>query len=723
MIALVLALALAPAQDPAESARRVIEIARDQDRLRDKLARLAGSISALETRLRQEGRVRAADLLEDARRRLAAAGEDGSTLVERMARVAADLEKGRALRAAVEQQGLVTELEKLLDVLLDRGGTEPFEEQEAELAALSAEAGALLDAERELRRRTAELEESLVNPARLAIGRAATALAQAQEAEARDRSEPADSLRELAHDLEQLRAAVHPFRQALPETETEADMTAVAMAGRGLAREAERIGRLAGNEAAGRSDEAPEQGPLLQAAQLLAAAADQLDLAVARMQDGATPAAQASVQAAEQALADAQESLAAAAASRGDGEAAAQGAREAAARQEALRQATEALRDQAVSMSAGGSEDAARMAQAAQALERAVAEMEAAVRDIERMKREPARPRQEAAAEALRQAGAAARGGASGSQEQRGQLAEQQEEIRERILELARRMAERGNAGAQSAESAASSAGNAGEQLRRGNLGEAQEEERDVEEALEDTVDEVEEERDRYRELRQEELLFQMWEELNGMLEQHRTTMVTVHEVENARGKQGSALPRSARLRLRSAARTEADLAGDCARVSTAIKEEGAAVYAWALRLCEEDLNAIAMDLGPDGGWQTGDQVRSRQSDVEERLVELLAALESEQQSRREERGQRQESPASQRLVSAVAELRMLRGMQVDVRERIDSFLRLHPEIGGDDPPAPLLAELDRLAVRQERIHELFLELKAGFAPPTEDDR
>jgi len=372
----------------------------------------------------------------------------------------------------------------------------------------------------------------------------------------------------------------------------------------------------------------------------------------------------------------------------------------------ALEDAAQAMNEAAESAQSGRSASAAAsQREAREALRRAQEELARSTR--------PAGGEQSAAAEAL---------------------AAEQEAIRRELLELARRNEERPEGGPSPAlDRAAQSAQDAAQSLGEGDLGEAQEEEAQVQREIARALEELAEEERQYQKLRQEELLFKIGEELKGLIAGHDEARAAVREIDAARA--GSERPsRAERLRLRRVSQDESALAVRLGEMGTAIEAEEARVFALWLRESERDLQRIAHDLSEQGDWDTGARTQGLQDDVDGSLRKLLAALESEQQRRREEEEQSQEpgneggqNQPENRLVPDVAELKLLRTMEVETIDRLDRVLLLHPELAeeGAEVDPRLFDEILRLAERHERTTVLFgtFRERLGIPPPEGEER
>jgi len=445
----------------------------------------------------------------------------------------------------------------------------------------------------------------------------------------------------------------------------------------------------------------------------------------ARSEDAAAAASEA--RAAESALSEALDAMRE---SRAQAQSSGQGSPsgEMAEAQAQLGQETDAARSQAGqgSMSPSGQSETQRsLAEAREAMQRAAEQMKSG-------RSASAAGSQREALEALQRAREAA---ASDVQpktpEQEARSSEQaaeQEAIRKALLDLATRNKERRDAPRmQSLERASSKASEAQKSLSEGELDEAVEQEQEVERELAQADRELADEEEQYQRLRQEEMLLRVAEEVRAMTESHAEAQASVRDVDAARA--GNDRPsRAERLRLRRVAKDESALATRAGEIAQAIEEESSLVFAHLMRESERDLARVAELLDETGGWQTGDRVQTLQEDVEESLSWVLEALRKEQRRREEEEQQKKqqgEGPqppdnGQNRLVPDVAELKLLRRMEVETLDRLNRLLLLNPELleSVDEADPALLDEVLRLAERHERTTRLFETFRVRLGLP-----
>ncbi len=293
-------------------------------------------------------------------------------------------------------------------------------------------------------------------------------------------------------------------------------------------------------------------------------------------------------------------------------------------------------------------------------------------------------------------------------------LAKKQEELEEEILRLAERIDPRKNAGARQAlEEAAKAAKRAKRAMNSGRMDKSQEEQQKAAKKLEEARKNLENERDRYWRLRQEELLFRIGEEVGVLIrkqkELSRKTLDLAGEAGNA-----ERLPRRLRTRIRALGRAERELETRARFLAENLKKEQTLVFTFVLESIADDLAEIGrifMARRPS----VDSFVQGLQAEVLARLRMLKASLEEEQKNKKKKKNQKpmQDKPNSNqgdqkpKLVPDVAELRMLKRLELSTKQRIDTFLQLQESLPGG------LGELEtdslkRLALRHAKVSDLF---------------
>ena len=287
---------------------------------------------------------------------------------------------------------------------------------------------------------------------------------------------------------------------------------------------------------------------------------------------------------------------------------------------------------------------------------------------------------------------------------------------------------------AQKIEAAQKTAQEASEALENGDLSTAEEKHREVESQLQDAEDELTAEEEKYQQLRAEEVLIQITQEIQAMQATHKAQLVEVEEIETSRG--GAAASRSQKVRLLRIAREEELLAQKAIELTAALSGEGSIVFASAMDEIRDDLERAAVALGadsPQGGYDSGWRTQSLMQDADRLLAWLFQALTDEAKRRQDEQEQpesgqdEQSQPESEggepenRLVPSQAELRLLRSMEMDVQSSLQQTLDAYPELIEMDPADvdPLILEdIMRLAERHNRITKLFTQVAAALGVP-----
>jgi hypothetical protein len=357
------------------------------------------------------------------------------------------------------------------------------------------------------------------------------------------------------------------------------------------------------------------------------------------------------------------------------------------------------------------------------ALEEAAQSMRQAASEMRAGKNASAAQSQRRAGEALQRAAQEARQGVEPQTEEERQQAEQlareQERIEKELYEFREQYEKERSESSPDLASlpkAQASAGQAKQSLQEGDLDQAAAEEQQAEREIQQALAELAQEEEQYQKLREEELLFQIAEEVAAILEAHELARLEALEVEQGRDPP-KPVTRGQKLRLRKIARDEEALATRAGEIGKAIREEGSLVTAELIERVERDLSSIARSLGDQGGYRSDERVQALQADVSHYLTWLAEALEEERERREDQEPPPGDAPppppGENRLVPDVAELKLLSRMEIDVLDSIEELLVLYPELEQADGLDPLLLEeIQRLAHRHERSTELFREFR-----------
>jgi hypothetical protein len=241
------------------------------------------------------------------------------------------------------------------------------------------------------------------------------------------------------------------------------------------------------------------------------------------------------------------------------------------------------------------------------------------------------------------------------------------------------------------------------ERLDDANRRDARAEQQKALEELETARAELEEILRQMREEEVERLLVQLETRIRSMLRAERGVLTGAETL--AAGEQAD---RERQLEAARLGREQAKIAGEATKALTLVRDDGSAVaIPQALEQIRDDsLQAAARLSRGDVGGAT----RSVLQDIVTGLEELLAALEQAQREQQEQRqspaGGRPAEPGEQPLVDKLAELKMIRSLQMRVNTRTQRFSQLLDD-GVEQADEPeLIDALERLAERQRSIQQ-----------------
>lgn len=156
----------------------------------------------------------------------------------------------------------------------------------------------------------------------------------------------------------------------------------------------------------------------------------------------------------------------------------------------------------------------------------------------------------------------------------------------------------------------------------------------------------------------------------------------------------------------RKVAQQQAELQVECDQTLGLLKEDGTSV---AIVLSVEDISidmrSIARRLRE---YKVGPLTQSLETDIVEALKELIEATQREMQEMKSEERQEQAQSAEQQkppLVQLIAEIKVMRSLQVRINRRTQRLDQLMAEASAEDR-RDLFQQLDELTTRQQRLVE-----------------
>ena len=239
-----------------------------------------------------------------------------------------------------------------------------------------------------------------------------------------------------------------------------------------------------------------------------------------------------------------------------------------------------------------------------------------------------------------------------------------------------------------------------------------QEQEKAVEE-LETARAELEEILRQMREEEVERLLVQLETRIRSMLRAERAVLAGAEKLAAEPRERGGRERELEAVRL---GREQTAIGNDATKALTLVRDDGSAVaIPQALEQIRDDSLQAAGRLAKG---DVGGTTRGILNDLVASLEEMLAALEKAQREQQAQKqnpsGGRPAEPGEQPLVDKLAELKMIRSLQLRVNGRTKRFAQLVAD-GAEkaDEPA-LLQALERLAERQRAIQEAARDIVTG---------
>jgi hypothetical protein len=165
--------------------------------------------------------------------------------------------------------------------------------------------------------------------------------------------------------------------------------------------------------------------------------------------------------------------------------------------------------------------------------------------------------------------------------------------------------------------------------------------------------------------------------------------------------------------RSRELAIQEDDIALEAAKALTLLKEEGSSVaFPEAVDQLRDDMLTVSRRLRE---YQVAQLTQGIERDIIEALEELIEALQKEMEKNDEKKQQQQQQQQQQQdppLVDMLAELKMLRSLQLRINRRTKRLGRLFD--GEQATEGEIVDQLQQLSKRQSRIQQATHDLATG---------
>lgn len=250
-------------------------------------------------------------------------------------------------------------------------------------------------------------------------------------------------------------------------------------------------------------------------------------------------------------------------------------------------------------------------------------------------------------------------------------------------------------------------------------LKDAQEHQKEAEEKLKQAAEQAKAEAEQLADMQELESLINVLEKAEELAERHRQVLVNIEELVGSMDG-ASRVPRSARVQLRQWAGLQKQIADEANDLLFEIREHGADTFPFLLRAIVEDHRSLSKRIGPPRYRANADSLTKAAGLANDwqRLIDAIR-IEAERLRKKAESppppqgGDDQQQPPNEEpapLVSFAAEVQLLKMIQSDLRDRIDS-LRTRQEMlakAGIAMDEDDLADLDQLTDRQKRLRSLF---------------
>jgi len=305
------------------------------------------------------------------------------------------------------------------------------------------------------------------------------------------------------------------------------------------------------------------------------------------------------------------------------------------------------------------------------------------------------------------------------------ELADRQKELEEQARDLMRRMRELPDQKpVEHLSDAADNMAGASDELDQNMGEEAEQDEQEAKKHLENAMNEMTKEEQKYQNIRQQELLFRVQQALELLKEEQDGINKETAELDLTITESGR-VTRRQRKSLKNLAAKESGVKDKTQEIVEKIAEEASTVFSWVLERNMDDLDSVIdyikrREIGP--------VVQTIQEDISDRMAELIASLKNELKRRQENQddapppgGEQPQQPRKNPLIPPVAELLMIKSMEENALRRLEEFMRLNPDLmeGGDESVEKKMIE--RMGHRHSSITELFKKMVEKLDGPKDD--
>jgi hypothetical protein len=284
------------------------------------------------------------------------------------------------------------------------------------------------------------------------------------------------------------------------------------------------------------------------------------------------------------------------------------------------------------------------------------------------------------------------------------QLKERQRELEEKLKKMTEATAKiPEKKSADSMSKAGDSMSQTQQSQQKQDTQQAQKDSEQTEEHLEKAMEDLKEAERQYAQQLQEEQLQQIENTIQDLVTKQEAINNETTRLDGVKKKDGD-LGRKEQLDVRKIAAQQDELKKTAEEMRKKIEDEGSQVYTWVLETCRDDMGNIAEELRKQ---EVGEYTQEVEGDVLGRLKELVSALQKERGRRKKQQQQGGGGGGKGPLIPDIAELKLLRTMQVQLKQKTERF--------GKDSTGQAVKELDpiqkailaRLRAEQGHIAQL----------------
>jgi len=240
-----------------------------------------------------------------------------------------------------------------------------------------------------------------------------------------------------------------------------------------------------------------------------------------------------------------------------------------------------------------------------------------------------------------------------------------------------------------------------------------------AEQALEQAQQQLQAQRQQAEKDLFQEMMARLQQQISSLLQRQQGLLETTTELETVRAASGEPFSRAQLSTIRDLATAQRGLTGDTTRLADQVEESR--VFAEGFRGVAKEMDHASRGLE---GQQTGDSTQRYQRNALTRLEQLVEALKQdpdtgEQSPQQPPPGQPPQDQAAEDAIQRLAELKLLKWMQIEVNRQTSE---LEQVIRSQDPDAQnALLRLDELAAEQGRLADLMLDLSRESVARPED--